>query len=827
MNLRLLVLTSGLFAALTATNVARGQAGAEPKATPVDAIATLEKFKVELLYSVPGKEQGSWVSMTVDPKGRLIVSDQYGKLYRVTPPPVGKGGDTQVEPIAVDIGMAQGLLCAFDSLYVSVNGKGAGLYRVRDTDQDDRYDDVKLLRAYKGGGEHGPHAVILSPDGKSLYVCGGNHTDLPNPEASRAPWNWKEDQLLPRMWDARGHARGKLAPGGWICKTDPDGKQYELLANGFRNEYDIALNPEGELFTYDADMEWDVGTPWYRPTRVNHVTSGAEFGWRSGTGKWPTWYPDSLPSAVDIGPGSPTGITFGTGAKFPAKYQRALYICDWSYGIIYAVHLTPDGSSYKGVAERFCSAQPLPVTDLTVSPYDGALYFTIGGRRTQSGLYRVTYTGDDAAPAALEVVGEDLRQIRRDLEALHGRREAGNVAKAWPHLDHQDRYIRYAARIALENAPVDSWDEQALKEPSPIKRITALIALARTGNEKHRKAAVAALAEVDWTTLPIDEQLAYCRAAALICIRLGEPDDDDRKRMASLFDRQFPARDVRLNRELCSLLCYLNSPGVVERTLDLLDAAPTQEEQIHYLYCLRPVKTGWESATRKRYFEWFQRIASQHAGGASFGGFLTNIRNEAIATLSDSEKEELADVLAALKQPPQPETPVREFVKKWTVEELLPVVAEHEGKRDLDRGKRLFSEALCFKCHRFRGEGGVSGPDLTALAGRFNDRSMLESLIEPSKVISDQYQATQFQLASGKVLTGRVVNLNGDRLMVMSNMLNPGSLTNVRRGEVDSMAPSRLSMMPEGLLNTLSEEEILDLLAYLKTGARGAAAPKP
>jgi glucose/arabinose dehydrogenase len=190
-----------------------------------------------------------------------------------------------------------------------------------------------------------------------------------------------------------------MAPGGWIAQVSPDGQDWQLLASGFRNEYDIALNPDGELFTYDADMEWDVGSPWYRPTRVNHVTSGAEFGWRSGTGKWPAYYPDSLGSVVDIGPGSPTGIAFGTGAKFPAKYQKSLFISDWSYGVIYAVHMSPSGSTYTGEAERFIAAAPLPVTDMVINPADQAMYFTIGGRKTQSGLYRVTYKGTESTAA--------------------------------------------------------------------------------------------------------------------------------------------------------------------------------------------------------------------------------------------------------------------------------------------------------------------------------------------------------------------------------------------------------------------------------------------
>src|SRR6187401_225507 len=87
--------------------------------TPVDRLKVLKDFHVELLYVVPKAEQGSWVAMAVDPKGRLIVSDQYGKLYRVTPPaPGGDPASTKVEPIDVAIGEAQGLLWAFDSLYV-------------------------------------------------------------------------------------------------------------------------------------------------------------------------------------------------------------------------------------------------------------------------------------------------------------------------------------------------------------------------------------------------------------------------------------------------------------------------------------------------------------------------------------------------------------------------------------------------------------------------------------------------------------------------------------------------------------------------------------
>ncbi len=235
--------------------------------------------------------------------------------------------------------------------------KATAFYRLRDTNGDDQYDRVDHLKEIRGGGEHGPHGLRLTPDGKSIVLVAGNHTLPPEGfQASRVPKNWGEDQLLPRQWDANGHARGILAPGGWIARTDPDGKTWEILSSGYRNSYDIAYNSEGELFAYDSDMEWDMGMPWYRPTRAVHATSGSEFGWRSGTGKWPTYYVDSLPPLVNIGPGSPVGVTFGYGAKFPSKYQKMLYLCDWTFGTIYGLHLEPSGSTYKAVKEEFLVA---------------------------------------------------------------------------------------------------------------------------------------------------------------------------------------------------------------------------------------------------------------------------------------------------------------------------------------------------------------------------------------------------------------------------------------------------------------------------------------
>jgi putative heme-binding domain-containing protein len=795
----------------------------ETPATPIGRLRVPKDFKVDLLYSVPKETQGSWVCMALDPKGRLIVSDQYGKLYRVSVPAIGAGAaesPVRVEPIAVDVGEAQGLLWAFDSLYVVVNTGGkfpSGLYRVRDTDGDDRLDAVEPLRKLNGSGEHGPHAVLLAPHGRSLYVLAGNATKLADVDSSRVPRVWDEDQLLPRMPDGRGFMRDVLAPGGCVYRVDPSGQHWELVSNGFRNQYDAAFNRHGDLFTYDSDMEWDTNTGWYRPTRVCLVTSGSEFGWRNGAGVWPPHFPDSLPATVNIGPGSPTGVTFGYGARFPAKYQEALFLCDWSYGKLYAVRLKPDRSAYSGEFEDFITGTPLPLTDILVNPRDGAMYFTIGGRRTQSGLYRVTYVGTEStAPVPADDRGAEDRAIRRRLEAFHGHKDSSAVEAAWPYLGHPDRFIRFAARVALEWQDASSWQDRALGEPDAPTAMTALLALARVGDKSLRGRQLEALDRIDWARLDDRQGADLLRIYALTFIRMGAPDTTVAEHTIARFDPHYPSRDRILNNELCRMLVYLQAPNAAAKTMALLDKAPTQEEQLDYALHLRVLKTGWTPALRKAYFSWFLK-AAHYRGGASFELFVQHTKDDAMANLSAAEKDELKPILEA-RPTAQPRVAVdenRAFVRPWKLDDLAPVLEKGLVGRNFDRGRTLFSAVGCFACHRYDNEGGSAGPDLTGVGGRFSPRDLLDSIITPSKEISDQYGAVVIALTDGRVVSGRIVNLFGNSMQVLTDMLNPNSLTAVNQAQVEDMKPSTVSMMPEGLLNTLSQDEILDLLAYL------------
>ncbi len=794
-------------------------------AAPPTHMNIKEGFNVELIYTVPREEQGSWVSMCVDDRGRLIVSDQYGGLYRVTVPTPGHEGSAQVEKLEVNMGHCQGLLYAFDSLYATVNGKehgGRGLYRLEDSNGADQFDKITLLKKFQEqGGEHGPHAVVLGPDGKSIYVVVGDQTALPEYDVSRVPPVWQEDQLLPRIY-GRGFMKGVLAPRGWIAKTDPEGKHWEIIATGFRNEYDAAFNREGELFTFDADMEWDLNTPWYRPTRVCHVVSGAEFGWRNGSGKWPVYYADSLPPVVDIGPGSPTGVCFGYGAKFPAKYQEAFYISDWSYGKLYAVHLKPKGSTYEAEFEEFLSGSPLPLTDLVVNPADESLYFAIGGRRVQSALYRVTYTGNESTERSLpNRAGAQQRALRHRLEALHASGHAEAVEVAWPQLKHADRFVRYAARVAMEHQDPAAWQEKALGEQDSDAALASLMALARVGDKSLQPRILEALARIDYQKLSTDRKLELIRIFALTFIRMGAPDEAPRKELIARFDPVFPAHTRELNSELCMMMVYLQAPGTAAKGVALLEKAPTQEEQIDLARSLRLLRVGWTPTLAERYFSWFHK-AAHYRGGASFGKFVAYIRNDALDRLSAADKLRLKPILYASPEPAIPTGFVaameilgaRDFSKEWTVADLAPNLQSLQG-RDFDRGRSMFGAVGCFNCHRFGTDGGSVGPDLTGAGGRFSARDLLESIIEPSKEISDQYGAITITMIDDTQIVGRIANLSGNGVSVMTDMYDPGQMQKVDRRQIKSIEPSKVSMMPSALLDMLKEQEIQDLLAYL------------
>ncbi len=368
-----------------------------PKLTVPDGFVASEVY--------PADKAGSIVNITFDADGHLVVAKENGPVVRLLD--TNKDGVLDTEQVVTDaVANCQGLLFAGKDLLATCDNVGkpaiASLYRVPDADGDGRGETpILVARSTYSISEHGAHSLVFGPDGDVYWMIG----NFGGTEASFAPLspyrNFGEEQLLPVMGDARGHGNQVRAPAGFISRipladilasTGPSpGSEVEIVAGGFRNAYDAAFNLAGELFTFDSDMEWDINLPWYRPVRTLHLLPGGDYGFRYGSGPFPTAYPDTLPSLSELGRGSPVGVVFYQGEAFPADYRDAFLLGDWSRGRILVGKQQRKGASYTESVSEFVLGTPLNVTDVDVAA-DGSVYFALGGRRTRGGIYRVAHS---------------------------------------------------------------------------------------------------------------------------------------------------------------------------------------------------------------------------------------------------------------------------------------------------------------------------------------------------------------------------------------------------------------------------------------------------
>lgn len=863
-NLNFKSLLSILFCSISLLFVSSRKISTAEKNPKIDKLKLQAGFKAEHLYSPSENEKGSWVSMAFDDKGRMIASDQYGGLFRITLPVIGTDlSKINIEPILIagdtaKLGAAQGLLYAFNSLYVVVNNspsknlpKTSGLYRLQDTNNDDQYDKLTLFKELKGNGEHGPHSIILSPDKKSLYLIAGNHTDVPEFDSYIYPKNWQEDNIFPLIKDPRGHANDRKAPGGWVANVDPDGKNWKLVSAGYRNAFDIAFNDIGDLFVYDADMEWDFGTPWYRPTRICHATLGSEYGWRTGNSKWSPTFPDNLPPVINIGQGSPTSLIYAKSARFPNKYKQTLLAFDWSFGIIHAIHLKPSGSTYTAEREEFLSGIPLPLTDGTIGP-DGALYFLTGGRRLQSDLYRVYYEGPESVETTASTTITKENSTRKELESLLYVSDAKNIEKVWPYLNSSDRFIRFTARAILEKQPVNDWLNKALAEKQPNAVLNTLVALARTGNESHKNTLIEKLNTLDFKTLSTDQKLDFLRVAELSILRLGTMNEVYKKALIGNINASFPSTNYELNKALSKILIPLEAPNAVASAVKLLykltnqaqsDAVATSsadlilrnpqygldiakmmektppQEQTYIAVVLSQAKLGWTPELREQYFKWFKK-AFEYKGGNSYVGFIDKARKMALSNVPKDkyayyDKLSGADLVSEngnnLIIKDYPKGPGR----SWKVEDALAALDDNKTEPNLENGKAMYNAITCSRCHAFDGEGSNIGPDLSQAGNKFSTKDLLEAIILPNKSISDQYAATQFRLKNGETIVGRIVSEDNLNYTVSQNPYAPNYTMKVTKKQVVDKRYSESSVMLPGLIDSLNPSELNDLISYI------------
>jgi putative heme-binding domain-containing protein len=185
------------------------------------------------------------------------------------------------------------------------------------------------------------------------------------------------------------------------------------------------------------------------------------------------------------------------------------------------------------------------------------------------------------------------------------------------------------------------------------------------------------------------------------------------------------------------------------------------------------------------------------------------------------------DLDAWLANPTKPADPLgitRELVQAWKVDDLTADLSSSFDGRSPEIGRKIFKEATCVLCHKMAGEGGAVGPELTDVFKRLKqDRTaLLREVLDPSHKIDPKYALYNVVLDDGKLLTGIVVDQNAETITVISNPEKPQPQV-VSRDEIDELVKSSASLMPKGLLDRFTREEILELLAFLEAGGGKAA----
>jgi putative membrane-bound dehydrogenase-like protein len=552
-------------------------------------------------------------TLTLDPRGRVVVA---GRGYiRVL---VDDDGDGRADR-AIDFADgpkdgAMGLLWEGSALYCTGDG---GLRRYRDADGDGKADGPpELIRAMKTGGEHDAHAIKRGPDGW-LYVLCGNMTGV-NKSFAQLPTSPVKDPVA-----------------GCVLRFTPDLKASEVVADGFRNAYDMDFNLDGELFTFDSDNERCVSLPWYESTRFYHVLPGGHHGWQAPQHgqwwRWPPYFPDVTAPVRTFGRGSPTGVVCYRRVQFPQRYRGGFFLLDWTFGKVYFVSLKRSGSTYACTREVFLESvgdNGFAPTAAAVHPDTGDLFISIGGRGTRGAVYRVRYpqgvkAANRAEAARLRVrprsldwqpslqkelpeqaAGEDELQRLRALEAVRRHRDHFQaevvrevIRRNW---DHPDRYVRKATADLI--ATLDNAERQTLaaQAQTPWQEITLGLGSVAT-DPAEVLARAGRLLTADGVTP--DARLAAVRLIQKALGGLMSPrakgtvwEGYSRRREFSLpagptleaLRSAFPAGHADLDRELSRTLAVLedDDPSTLTKVAGRITAASDPVEDIQYLIVL-------------------------------------------------------------------------------------------------------------------------------------------------------------------------------------------------------------------------------------------------
>ena len=471
------------------------------------------------------------------------------------------------------------------------------------------------------------------------------------------------------------------------------------------------------------------------------------------------------------------------------------------------------------------------------------MYLITGGRKTQSALFRIMSTNEPhestSRPSSQH---ETLCQANSAKVRSKKTLTSMNNSSLPREILSPDPVERHAARLVVERDPknLETGNSRSIA-PGP-GAMTALLAIARARKPEAVRSIVSMMEHVEVhgqdfpiATHDLTSQFIWLRVANLCLDTSRDQVLAHRETLIpkvvaigkALDTRPFSVApegtSVELRRRLAYLLGELGAEELPTLAGPVLLASGVQEDQLAGLLALRNQRTGWTPELRRQQFAVINSIPLM-IGGAGLPPLEKWLREESIKTLTEAEKTELTGLLEPRSPVPDPLPPPRPFHKKWTSEDLATLHGNEGPQGDVERGRVLFKEALCARCHRVGLRGAAVGPDLTHVSRRFSRKDVLDSVLTPSLSVAENYRLETITTLSGQTHMGRIIpegDYRSEKVRLSLDPLDASQVVEIDKKEIDQHNSSPVSPMPSGLLDTLTLDEVRDLLAYLESGGAG------
>lgn len=659
--------------------------------------------------------------------------------------------------------------------------------------------------------------------------------------------------------------------GGGIVRVRPDGTEMEVYTHGTRNVYDLAIDPYMNIFTRENTNDgggWNV--------RFSHHVQSGEYGYPV---LFQHFTDEIIPSLADLGGGSGTGALFMDEPNWPEKYNKVPMMADWGRSMLYIHRVSTDGPTFTQKEEDFIKLPQITDLDvdgsgrLYLAAWDGAGYSGSPNRgyiaravpknwtykafpdvkkasvktlvellKSPSAVARITASQEllnrpskQSISAALKVASDKKLSIESRIAGMFTYAQLAkesavvNLVK----FTNEDAMKEFALRALadrktyLKNVPIAPFLE-GLKNPSERVQAIATIGLGRLGHSETANALLQAKVPASFVEPAKDVEGPHATPNASIVIphlavqALVNLDATDAC-VAAIGTAQ---SDLAL-----WALRYMHNQKAVDGLIKAYQQASNDKLKTQIITTLsrlykkegsydaswwwgtRPDSHGpyykailWESSTAIEKF----LIAESEKAGANGKQFYIDLNARHRMDIPAFAVEEK---IAAVEEPKVDLEKIKNKpgqVGESSIEDVLLAIAKLPG--NAVKGKAVFTSQGCFACHSINKGEKMKGPFMGQIGSIMNREQIAESILKPDASISQGFASVMINAKANKTYMGFITEETATKV-VMRNIV--GEVFTIKVSDIISRQELESSMMPAGLANSLSYEELASLVTYL------------